>query len=227
MALGAIGAALASSAGDLLGTALSATYNRSEAARNRSWQESMSDTAYRRAAHDLQAAGLNRILALGGPESTPSGAQASISAPPLGTSAMRGAVAGQDVGLKGAQSKVAAETAQNVAADTSNKMETNALIRQQTATSSAQQLQTEAQTKLTNANADMAQLEATAARAALPLVNKSLPAFSNSAKAIPDVLNSIGTYIGNALSPKLNPDYWKRAAPDVHLNWKKYQENHR
>lgn len=43
------------------------------ARQNREWQEQMSNTAYQRAAKDLEAAGLNRILAIGQPSSTPAG----------------------------------------------------------------------------------------------------------------------------------------------------------
>lgn len=58
-------------------------YNSAEAQKTRDWQERMSNTAYQRAVEDLQAAGLNKWLAISGGNgasaSTPSGATASSS----------------------------------------------------------------------------------------------------------------------------------------------------
>lgn len=60
-------------------------YNSAEAAKNRAWQEQMSNTAYQRAVEDMRKAGINPILAYQqGGASTPGGAQGTISGASMG-----------------------------------------------------------------------------------------------------------------------------------------------
>lgn len=84
---------------------------------NRAFQERMSSTAYQRAAQDLQKAGLNRILALGSPASTPTGATAKMenTKAMLGQAVQTAALTAAQIGLIKAQTTKAEAEAKAIA----------------------------------------------------------------------------------------------------------------
>lgn len=94
------------------------------------FQERMSNTAYQRAALDLEKAGLNRVLALGSPASSPTGASATMLNPRAATGAgisksMHSALALRQVGAAIDQTEAQTE---NVQQDTKNKSLQNLIM---------------------------------------------------------------------------------------------------
>jgi len=79
---------------------------------NRAWQERMSNTAYQRAANDLNKAGLNRVLAFGSPSSTPAGNVAQVQN--KADAAMRSAASAAQVKNLVAQNELLRQQARHV-----------------------------------------------------------------------------------------------------------------
>lgn len=107
--------------GDLLGNVISGGFNMHAQESQQDWEQYMSNTAYQRAAADLEKAGLNRVLALGNAASTPGTSAASIDSPKLGTSYIQGASAKAQIEVANEQAELLRRQQESTIADTELK----------------------------------------------------------------------------------------------------------
>lgn len=114
---GDVASAVGGFVGDLGGAVLGGAFNARSARKQMQFQERMANTQYQRAAADIEAAGLNRVLALGNPAHSPSGASAAMNAPALGSAVNNARVANAQTKNLQEQANLTAVTAMTTAAD--------------------------------------------------------------------------------------------------------------
>lgn len=145
-------AGLGSAAGDLASSALSGMFGQHSAKKQMEFQERMSNTAYQRAAMDLEKAGLNRILAYGNPASTPSGASASMPDAKAGSSFQAGSSAKAQRNVMEVQKHLMNEQADQATTQASANVETAKREKSQTALNRANERLAKANEELAKAN---------------------------------------------------------------------------
>lgn len=159
-------------AGDIGGSLIGGAFNAHEASKNRKFQDKLSKTQFQRAAKDLDAAGLNRVLALGSPAPTPSGATASMEAPKPGSTGIAASTAKQAI-------------AQGKAQENLIKAQ-EAMTHDQATNLNAQTAKALAETRLTTAEAEKAEITKGLYRALGPSAEKILDLIGAGASDVVD-----------------------------------------
>lgn len=177
-------------------------FNSAQAAAQRDWQTQMSNTAYQRSRVDMEAAGLNPILAAGaGGASTPGGSTASVGTPtmPKVDVQSKGAMV-SDAISKAVNSAIAVKTADKMQEEIANIRATEARTAAETATEQEQPERVRASTTLTRNEAErLAALYPT-----YRLAGKS----AKDIEALPDVVRRTaneGGFLGGKVSDVIAP----------------------
>lgn len=135
-AMATIGGFMGGPIGAALGTVGSTLFGRRSARKERQNREAREDSAYQRAAADMEKAGLNRILALGSPQA--SSAQAQL---PSGGDVGSSATAGQKASLETGRQKRMLELEAEVLNKTATKLEADAVAAGATSSSAYQAIE--------------------------------------------------------------------------------------
>lgn len=180
-AMTTIGGLMGGPVGAVAGSVASGLFSGRQARKQMQFQERMASTQFQRAAKDLEAAGLNRVLALGSPAAAPGGAMGSM--PDIGQSGMTGMRTKQDVSMSKSQQGLVPLTAQSIKASTAKELATAGLIAEQT--------------RLTNAEADKAQFTKAAYEKFYPelmeLLGLAKSGISSARAALPSLLDKAGS----------------------------------
>jgi len=166
-----------SAGGDIASTLLSGHFNARSAEKQMRFQERMSNTQYQRAAADLEAAGLNRILALGSPASAPAGASATMPDARAGSSAGHSYVSASSaksaISLQRQQEALLEDQRINTQQDTRKKAAETATAQNQLNVQDADITLKQAQALQAESVPDLNNATAARTRSEIPYINQS------------------------------------------------------
>lgn len=177
------------SGASVIGSLIQASNYNQQAEKQMNFQREMSNTAVQRRVQDMKAAGINPMLAAGGEASSPQGAMGGTIDNPM---------AGVSTGIETAIAKKQAEKTMqaqdtqiaNTEADTANKYATEALIRNQQASSAKDVEQKSMQNKILEKTLD-SQIKKAKAEGDYSEINQLMNVINSGASSVNQLVNPL------------------------------------